>query len=171
MFSFLRAEGFFCSLDFLCGGLVIGKLQFLIKNNIFDFVFSCKFFSIFGHQNPGSGSVFSLKCWIRIKWMRIRNAAFENTKINSVLLFSRCVMRGGGERRGGGSGRAAGVPLLGGGGGGGAVRPRPHPLLDQNLAGTAWQRRHWQQHLLTRIQVSFVDCTLTKISVLWIWKD
>ncbi len=29
-------------------------------------VFSAKIFSVFGHQNPGSGSVFSLKCWIRI---------------------------------------------------------------------------------------------------------
>ncbi len=45
-------------------------------------------------------------------------------------------MRGGGERRGGGAGRVAGVPLLGGRGGGGAVRPRPHPLLDQDLTGT-----------------------------------
>ncbi len=40
--------------------------------------FSCKFFLIFGHQNPGSGSVFSLKCWIRIRthWIRIRNTGF-----------------------------------------------------------------------------------------------
>ncbi len=31
-----------------------------------NFFFSCKSFSFFG-QNPGSGSVFSLKCWIRIR--------------------------------------------------------------------------------------------------------
>jgi hypothetical protein len=56
--SLLRAEGVYCTLDVLYGGLGISKLQFLI---------SCKFFSIFGHQNPGSGSLFSLKCWI---WIR-----------------------------------------------------------------------------------------------------
>ncbi len=28
---FLKAEGFFCSLDVLFGGLEIGKLQFLIQ--------------------------------------------------------------------------------------------------------------------------------------------
>ncbi len=62
MFSFDE-----CSLDALYGGLGISELQFLIKK-VFFFV-SCKFFSIFGHQNPGSGSrlVFSLKYWIRIK--------------------------------------------------------------------------------------------------------
>ncbi len=65
--SLLRAECFFCSLDVLYGGLG------------FFSNFGCKYFSIFGHQNPGSGSgsVFSLKCWIRIriKWIRIRNTA------------------------------------------------------------------------------------------------
>jgi hypothetical protein len=30
--SLLRAEGFSCGLDVLCGGLVISKLEFLIKN-------------------------------------------------------------------------------------------------------------------------------------------
>jgi len=36
--------------------------------------FSCK---IFGHQNPGSGLVLRLKCWIRIRtqWIRIQNTA------------------------------------------------------------------------------------------------
>ncbi len=47
-------EDFCCSLDVLYGGLGISKLQFLIKK-IF-FLFSCKFFQICGHQNPGSGS-------------------------------------------------------------------------------------------------------------------
>ncbi len=47
--SLLRAEGFFCSLDVLSGGLGIGKFKFLIKK------FCCKFLSIFGHQNSGSG--------------------------------------------------------------------------------------------------------------------
>jgi hypothetical protein len=56
----LRAEGFLCSLDVLYGGLGICKLCFLIKK----FLFSFQFFSIFGHQNLGSG--FSLKCLIRI---------------------------------------------------------------------------------------------------------
>ncbi len=49
----LRAEGFFCSLDALSGGLGIGKLKFLIQKK-FNF-FICKFFAIFIHQNPGSG--------------------------------------------------------------------------------------------------------------------
>ncbi len=49
----LRAEGLTCSLDVLCGGLRISKLQFLIKKiSVFSAVL---FFSIFGHQNRGSG--------------------------------------------------------------------------------------------------------------------
>ncbi len=48
MFSF-KAEGFFCSLDVLYGGLGIGKLQFCPKYMNFC---SWKFFVI-----PGSGSV------------------------------------------------------------------------------------------------------------------
>jgi hypothetical protein len=42
----LRAEGFFCNLNILYGGLGIGKLQFLIKKKI-KFFFSCNFFSPF----------------------------------------------------------------------------------------------------------------------------
>ncbi len=52
--SLSRAECFFCNLDVLYGGLEISKLLFLIQKK-FNF-FSCKFFSIFGHKNPGSGS-------------------------------------------------------------------------------------------------------------------
>ncbi len=33
----MRAEGFFCNLDILYGGLGIGKLQFLIKKNVIFF--------------------------------------------------------------------------------------------------------------------------------------
>jgi hypothetical protein len=33
----LRAEGFFCNLDILYGGLGIGKLQFLIEKNLIFF--------------------------------------------------------------------------------------------------------------------------------------
>ncbi len=40
----LRAEGFFCNLDILYGGLGIGKLQFLIKKKFKFFFFSCSFF-------------------------------------------------------------------------------------------------------------------------------
>ncbi len=47
--SLLRAEGFFCSLVVLYGGLGISKLQFLIKKFKIK-VFRCKFFSILGHQ-------------------------------------------------------------------------------------------------------------------------
>jgi hypothetical protein len=46
--SLLRAEGFFCNLDILYGGLGIGKLQFLIKKNL-NFFSVVIFFSIFGH--------------------------------------------------------------------------------------------------------------------------
>ncbi len=53
--SLLRAEGFFCSLDVLYGGLGIGKLQSLIKK-ILNFCFSCKFFLRFSvTKDPGSG--------------------------------------------------------------------------------------------------------------------
>ncbi len=51
----MRAEGFFCNLDVLYGGLGIGKLQFLIKKK-FNFFSSCNFFFKF----------WSLKPWIRI---------------------------------------------------------------------------------------------------------
>ncbi len=49
--SLLRAEGFSCSLGVLYGDLGISKLQFWSKIDKFLAVF----FSIFGHQNPGSG--------------------------------------------------------------------------------------------------------------------
>jgi hypothetical protein len=67
--SLLRADGFFCSLNVFYGSLGISKLQFFIKK-ISNFFFSAvNFLSNFGHKNPGSGSgsVFSLKCWIRIR--------------------------------------------------------------------------------------------------------
>jgi hypothetical protein len=54
----LRDEEFSCSLDVLYGGPGISKLQFLIKK--IKKIFSCKFFPIFEHQNPGSGSRSSL---------------------------------------------------------------------------------------------------------------
>jgi hypothetical protein len=50
--SLMRAEGFSCSLDVLNGGIGISKLQFLKK------ISAVNFFSIFVHQNPGSGFVF-----------------------------------------------------------------------------------------------------------------
>ncbi len=55
--SLLRAEGFSCSLDVLYKGLGISKLQFFLsKNGKNSIVF---FSSIFGHQNPGSGTGFN----------------------------------------------------------------------------------------------------------------
>ncbi len=48
--SLLRAEGFLCDMNVLFGGL--GKnCSFLSKKKIS----SCKFFPVFGYQNPGSG--------------------------------------------------------------------------------------------------------------------
>jgi hypothetical protein len=67
----LRAEGFFCSLDVISGGLGIGKLQFLItKLSAFSTV---NFFSNFGHQNPGSG--------LGPDWIQIRNTG----KLKSII--------------------------------------------------------------------------------------
>ncbi len=80
--SLLRDEDFSCSSNVRYVVLGISKLQCSIKNYIF---FSCKFFPIFGHQNPGcgSGSACHKKCWIRfgsvsgsaLKPMRIHNTA------------------------------------------------------------------------------------------------
>jgi hypothetical protein len=64
----LRAEGVFYNLDILYGGLGIGKLQFLIKKK-----FCCNFFYNIWSLKPwirigsGSGLVFILRCWIRMK--------------------------------------------------------------------------------------------------------
>ncbi len=71
--SLLRAEGLFCSVDFLYAGLGIGK------NVVFDptFFFSAvNIFYILVIKPPDlDWYLFSLKCWIRIrfKWIRIRN--------------------------------------------------------------------------------------------------
>ncbi len=68
--SLLRAEVFSRSLKFPYKGIGISKLQFLIKKYIKKFS-AVNFFQFL----VGIGSVFSLKCWIRIriKWIRIGN--------------------------------------------------------------------------------------------------
>ncbi len=93
--TLLRAEGLFCNLDVLYWGLGIDKLKFLIQKK-FIFFFSCNF-SNFWSLKPririgsGSGSVFSLKCWIRIrmKWMRIRNPG-SNLDLDPDLRKGKC---------------------------------------------------------------------------------
>jgi hypothetical protein len=55
------------------------------------FFLNSHFFSIFGHLRPGSGSVFSLKCWIRMKLMRIRNPAVSGFWLLMVTPCSCCV--------------------------------------------------------------------------------
>ncbi len=47
---------------------------------------SCKHFPVFGHQNPGPGYIFSLKCWLRIRnqWIRIRNTEDQYTQQRRV---------------------------------------------------------------------------------------
>jgi hypothetical protein len=52
----VKAEGFFCSLCVLYGGLRISKLQFYDPKNIKKSFTAINFLSIFGHQNPGFGS-------------------------------------------------------------------------------------------------------------------
>jgi hypothetical protein len=70
--SLMRAEGFFCSLEVLFGGLIC-KLQFLIKKNTFNFFLCCKFFFPFlfiKTLDPDWIRIrisVSLKCWIRIR--------------------------------------------------------------------------------------------------------
>ncbi len=44
------------------------KAEGQINRNYFFFSSSCKFFPIFSHQNHGSGSVLSLKCWRWVEW-------------------------------------------------------------------------------------------------------
>ncbi len=77
--SFLRVEGFFCSLEIPYGGLGIGVTAVFDQKNVFIFFSAGTFFSFLGHQNPRYGSrlVFSLKCWIQIpiKSIWIRNTA------------------------------------------------------------------------------------------------
>jgi hypothetical protein len=65
--SLLRAEGFFCNLDVLYGGLGIGKLQFLIpkKLNFFSGVIFFQFLSLKPWIRIGTQPK-SLKCWIRV---------------------------------------------------------------------------------------------------------
>jgi hypothetical protein len=57
---FLRAEGFFCNLDVLYGGLGKEKLKFFIPKNL---IFSSYNFLFFCQQNPRSGFGFgTLRC-------------------------------------------------------------------------------------------------------------
>jgi hypothetical protein len=62
--SLLRSEGFLFSLDVLYEGLEIGKKIAIFDQKNINFFFSCNFFIYFW---IGSVSVFSLKCWIRIR--------------------------------------------------------------------------------------------------------
>ncbi len=59
----------------LMRGLLMCKLQF-------ENYFSAATFSNFGHW---SGSVFSLKCWIRNQWIRIRNPVGKKRVVNGGL--------------------------------------------------------------------------------------
>ncbi len=83
----LRAEDFSCSLDVLYGGLGKSKLQFLIKKILY-FLFQLYIFFNFWPSNSGSGSIFRLKCWIRIRnqWIWIRNTAHsEQEYVKSTI--------------------------------------------------------------------------------------
>ncbi len=78
--SLLRAEGFFCSLDVLYGSLEIGELQFCSKKYLIVFsAINCWSSKSWIWIRSRPGSVFSLKCWIRIriKWIRIRTLALS----------------------------------------------------------------------------------------------
>jgi hypothetical protein len=56
MFSLLRTEGFFCSLEILYGSLRISKLQVFDPKNIKKSFTAKHFFAIFCHQNHGFGT-------------------------------------------------------------------------------------------------------------------
>ncbi len=64
--------------------IVFFKISFFEVLDVSFEGWRAKAFTIFGHQNPESGSVFSLKFWIRIRtqWIRIRN-----TDISTVCKF------------------------------------------------------------------------------------
>ncbi len=69
-YSLWRAEGSSFSLDVLYGGLGICKFQYLIKKlgkNIFSFKFIFIFWSSKLWIRIRISTVFSLKCWIRIR--------------------------------------------------------------------------------------------------------
>jgi hypothetical protein len=74
----MRAEGFFCSLDVLYGGLGISKLQSLIKKDFLKFrLYFFLSFLVFKILDPGWIRIrILLKCWIRI---RIHNSACRYT--------------------------------------------------------------------------------------------
>ncbi len=63
---FWGLKTFFCSLDVLYG------------TDLVNCNFWSKIFLVIKTLDPvGSGSLLSLKCWIRIKWIQIRNPAFS----------------------------------------------------------------------------------------------
>ncbi len=91
--SLLRVEGFSCSLDVLYGGLRIrlGKIA-IFDQKISKQFFRCNFFKfLIKLKNTGSGSpsVFSLKCWLRIRtqWIRIRNTGPSLIQQSSLQCF------------------------------------------------------------------------------------
>jgi hypothetical protein len=77
------------------------------------FFFSCNFFQFLTLINPGSGSVFSLKCWIRIriKWLRIQNPGREEEGCRCCT-WSRVSFFGDSSRMGGWAARLGGAYRL-----------------------------------------------------------
>ncbi len=78
---------FFCNLDVLYGGLGKVNCNFWSKKNDKNFsavILFINFWSLKPWIRIGSESVFSLKCWIRIrmKWMRIRNPGYDRNARN-----------------------------------------------------------------------------------------
>ncbi len=59
--SLLRAEGFFCSLDVLYGGLGISTVRYVVVFDPKDFFFSCEFFQCFVIK-----TLYADWIWIRI---------------------------------------------------------------------------------------------------------
>ncbi len=78
----LRAEGFSCTSDVLYSGQGISTVPKLQFDQKISKLFVTKFFSKFWSSNTRSGSVFSLKCWIRNRTQRIR---IRNIGKNSPL--------------------------------------------------------------------------------------
>jgi hypothetical protein len=57
-----------------------------LTQKLSKFCFSCKLFPFFDHQNPGSGSVFSLKCGSAIYESGSKTLQIREAKLMGVVV-------------------------------------------------------------------------------------